>query len=148
MTADQPTIEDIKRLTVHPGETLVVTVTGPVTLEVFEEIREKVRRNMPQDVEVLVVNDQVSLSVVAKPRILASLHGLTGQQRDELETWLATFHLTTADVIHAQVTDTDVTITAFRRNAEGKWYANGDEAATAHITVPLTDAPSWLADIV
>lgn len=60
-------IEDVKRLNVQPGETLVATVPDHWTMAAVDAAKRKLERALPVDVTVLVVPKDIELTVVAAP---------------------------------------------------------------------------------
>lgn len=58
-------IEDIRRLVVHPGETLVIRVPKGTSEERAKNIREAVHANLPEGVQFVIATDDVDFEVVA-----------------------------------------------------------------------------------
>lgn len=61
---DMIEVEKIQRLTVEPGETLVITLPNSTTAEDADRIAAVVRERMPEGVNVLLVSGEVRLGVV------------------------------------------------------------------------------------
>lgn len=58
------TVEDIRRLDVKPGETLVASVAADTTPDMARSLHEALLDGLPDGVKVLVVAGEVDLSVV------------------------------------------------------------------------------------
>jgi hypothetical protein len=58
-------IEDVRRIVVHPGETLVFRVKSVMTAEHASHLGEAIRERLPEGVRFLVVSGDVDLEVVA-----------------------------------------------------------------------------------
>ena len=61
--ADLPTIEDVKRLHLNPGDTLVLHLAGDPTAESIEGLAERLRREFP-DNRVLVLTEGAKVEVL------------------------------------------------------------------------------------
>lgn len=144
----EPEIESIRRLNVKPGEVLVVAIPSGSTAARTQEIADLVRQRLPDGVEVLVATKDVDMQVVAKPRHLPLRKtAYSDSQWYDLTNWLARLGTNVHETCRVTLTDTEVTITAYRLNAEGRRYAIGDEIATTYVTTPLDDAPAWFTEL-
>lgn len=141
-------VESIRRLNVRPGEVLVVTLPGDTSRDQFDAIRAAMAERLPDGIDFLVVNDRVQLGVVSKPRKLPNNPAAYSEaQWSELTAWLARHGHEVDRVQSITLSDDQVTITAYRRNHAGERYIVGDEIATSHQHIPLSECPSWLPDL-
>lgn len=58
-------VEDIKRLAIYPGETLVVRLRDRATREEVAHVSEVLKGKLPEGVKLLVTTSNVDLSVVS-----------------------------------------------------------------------------------
>lgn len=73
MTEEPILIESIKRLDVRPGDTLILAISKPMSLQQLAELREQwVEQTQHLDVKAIVLGPGMEISV------------LTDEQRDEL----------------------------------------------------------------
>lgn len=141
-------IEEIRRLNVHPGETVVARVPEWTTRKEAELIAAQLRERLPRGVQCLVATCE--LTVVAKPRRLTwrTYRALTEGQRSELQQWLSDRDLKPEDVMEIVVTDDQATVCLYRRDAEGKRYAvDNEHVATESVAFPLHEAPLWFYEM-
>jgi hypothetical protein len=58
-------LESIKRLDVHPGETLIITVPDDLDQHELHVLRERLKAEIPEGVRVLIVPPSMDVQVVA-----------------------------------------------------------------------------------
>ncbi|RJE87971.1 hypothetical protein [Paracoccus onubensis] len=60
-------IEDIRRLEVRDGDTIVVQVARPVTDSIAQSIVDYFKRSVTAEVKVIVIDPDVGISVMSRP---------------------------------------------------------------------------------